>query len=176
MCIDEAFSNKISVKLRTEARRMKKNSTPGASDIRPLDIEIEKDRPLRDDIRLLGRILGDTVRTQEGEDIFDLVERIRQTSIRFHRDNDAPARSELESILNSLSQTQTIQILRAFSYFSHLANIAEDQHHIRRTRAHAILGSSPRVGSLAFSLDFSLDTVGYIRVFVAFLILLFRLP
>jgi len=158
MCIDEAFSNKISVKLRTEARRMKKNSTPGASGIRQLDIEIEKDRPLRDDIRLLGRILGDTVRTQEGEDIFDLVERIRQTSIRFHRDNDAPARSELESILNSLSPTQTIQILRAFSYFSHLANIAEDQHHIRRTRAHAILGSSPRVGSLAFSLDHAQKT------------------
>ena len=85
MCIDEAFSNKISVKLRTEARSMKKNSTPGASGTRQLDIEIEKDRPLRDDIRLLGRILGDTVRTQEGEDIFDLVERIRQTSIRFQR-------------------------------------------------------------------------------------------
>ena len=137
---------------------MKKNSTPGASGIRQLDIEIEKDRPLRDDIRLLGRILGDTVRTQEGEDIFDLVERIRQTSIRFHRDNDAPARNKLESILNSLSPTQTIQILRAFSYFSHLANIAEDQHHIRRTRAHAILGSSPRVGSLAFSLDHAQKT------------------
>jgi phosphoenolpyruvate carboxylase len=158
MCLDEAFLNKTSVNLRTKARRMKKNSTPGAPGIQQLDTEIEKDRPLRDDIRLLGRILGDTVRMQEGEDIFDLVERIRQTSIRFHRDNDAPARNELESILNGLSSTQTIQILRAFSYFSHLANIAEDQHHIRRTRAHAILGSSPRVGSLAYSLDHAQKT------------------
>ena len=56
----------------------------------------EKDFPLRDDIRLLGRILGDTVREQEGEEVFDLVERIRQTSIRFHRDDDETARQELE--------------------------------------------------------------------------------
>uniref|UniRef100_UPI0012FE62CF phosphoenolpyruvate carboxylase n=2 Tax=Bradyrhizobium TaxID=374 RepID=UPI0012FE62CF len=44
---------------------------------------MEADARLRDDIRLLGRILGDTVRDQEGADVFDLVERIRQTSIRF---------------------------------------------------------------------------------------------
>jgi phosphoenolpyruvate carboxylase len=56
-----------------------------------------KDRPLRDDIRLLGRILGDTVREQEGEAVFDIVERIRQTSIRFHRDNDEAARHALEA-------------------------------------------------------------------------------
>ena len=66
-----------------------------------------KDRPLRDDIRLLGRILGDTIREQEGEAVFDIVERIRQTSIRFHRDNDEAARHELEVILNDLSPGQT---------------------------------------------------------------------
>ena len=57
---------------------------------------LEEDARLRNDIRLLGRILGDTVRDQEGADVFDLVERIRQTSIRFHRDEDRPARRELE--------------------------------------------------------------------------------
>src|SRR5262249_46289806 len=56
----------------------------------PID-EPEKDLPLRDDIRLLGRILGDTVREQEGEAVFDIVEQIRRTSIRFHRDEDAKA-------------------------------------------------------------------------------------
>ena len=115
--------------------------------------EVEKDLPLRDDIRLLGRLLGDTVREQEGASIYDIVEQIRQTSIRFHRDNNAPARDELEAILDGLTPTQTIQIVRAFSHFSHLANIAEDQHHIRRTRAHAIAGSAPRVGSLAYAFD-----------------------
>ena len=113
--------------------------------------EPDKDRPLRDDIRLLGRILGDTVREQEGEEVFELVERIRQASVRFHRDNEPAARRELESTLDSLSADQTLTIVRAYSYFSHLANIAEDQHHIRRNRAHAILGSSPRPGSLAYA-------------------------
>ena len=113
--------------------------------------EADKDLPLRDDIRLLGRILGDTVREQEGEEVFELVEQIRRASIRFHRDNEVGARRELEATLDSLSAEQTLSIVRAYSYFSHLANIAEDQHHIRRNRAHAIAGSAPRPGSLAYA-------------------------
>jgi phosphoenolpyruvate carboxylase len=112
----------------------------------------DKDSPLRDDIRLLGRILGDTVRSQEGEPVFAIVERIRRTSIRFHRDEDEAARHELEATLNSLSHGESIQIIRAFSYFSQLANIAEDQHHIRRTRAHALAASAPREGTMAHAL------------------------
>jgi len=112
-----------------------------------------KDQPLREDIRLLGRILGDTVRSQEGEAVFDIVERIRQTSIRFHREEDQGARKELEAILNSLSPPQTARVVRAYSFFSHLANIAEDQHHIRRTRAHALAGSAARDGTMAHALD-----------------------
>jgi phosphoenolpyruvate carboxylase len=112
----------------------------------------EKDLPLRDDIRLLGRILGDTVREQEGEEVFDIVERIRQTSIRFHRHEDETARRDLETTLNALSRDRTTQIIRAFTFFSHLANIAEDQHHIRRTRAHALVLSAPRVGTMARAL------------------------
>ncbi len=111
----------------------------------------DKDKPLRDDIRLLGRILGDTVREQEGEETFGLVEHIRQASIRFHRNNEPGARRELEATLDSLSADQTLAIVRAFSYFSHLANIAEDQHHIRRNRAHVAAGSAPRPGSLAYA-------------------------
>ena len=111
----------------------------------------EKDLPLRDDIRLLGRILGDTVREQQGEAVFGVVERIRQTSIRFHRGEDA-ARRELEATLNSLSRGQAIHIIRAYSFFSHLANIAEDRHHIRRTRAHALAASAPREGTMAHAL------------------------
>lgn len=99
----------------------------------------EAEQRLREDIRLLGRILGDTVRDQEGEGVFATVEQIRQTSIRFHRDEDKEARHELEVILDSLSTAETVRIVRAFSYFSHLANIAEDQNNIRlkRTAGHA---------------------------------------
>jgi phosphoenolpyruvate carboxylase len=95
---------------------------------------LEADARLREDIRLLGRILGDTVRDQEGAEVFDIVERIRQTSVRFHRDEDRLARRELEGILDGLSTAETVRIVRAFSYFSHLANIAEDQNNIRQMR------------------------------------------
>src|SRR5689334_9091767 len=112
----------------------------------------EEDARLRNDIRLLGRILGDTVRDQEGADVFDLVERIRQTSIRFHRDDDQPARRELELILDSMSISQTLRIVRAFSYFSHLANIAEDQNNIRQMRARSGPGEAPRASVLTQTL------------------------
>src|ERR1700758_780543 len=113
---------------------------------------LEEDTRLRNDIRLLGRILGDTVRDQEGADVFDLVERIRQTSIRFHRGDDKAARGELELILDSMSISQTLRIVRAFSYFSHLANIAEDQNNIRRMRQSSKAGDTPRPGTLARTL------------------------
>jgi phosphoenolpyruvate carboxylase len=112
----------------------------------------EKEAPLREDIRLLGRILGDTIRAQEGEAVFDLVETVRQTAIRFQR-KDETARARLDTILKGLSRDQSTLIIRAFSYFSHLANIAEDQHHIRRARSHAIAGSAPREGTVVLALD-----------------------
>lgn len=132
--------------------------------------EADKDQPLREDVRLLGRILGDTVRDQEGAAIFDLVERIRTTSISFHRDNDMPARAALEETLDKLAPAQTIPVVRAFSYFSHLANIAEDQHHIRRSRSHAIAGSGPRDGTLALAFRRADDagvTLGTLKQFFA---------
>src|SRR5580658_10064094 len=112
----------------------------------------DKDLPLREDIRLLGRILGDTVRQQKGSAAFETVERIRQSSIRFRRDEDGAAREELEQTLDALPRDDAIQIIRAFGFFSHLANIAEDQHHIRRNRAHAFTPSAPREGTMAYTL------------------------
>jgi phosphoenolpyruvate carboxylase len=113
---------------------------------------IDKDAPLKDDIRLLGRLLGDVLRDQEGEQVFDVVETIRQTSVRFRRDEDPRAGLELTELLHRLSREQTISVVRAFSYFSHLANIAEDQHHIRRRRAHLLAGSAAQQGSVGFAL------------------------
>src|SRR3954464_4694848 len=112
---------------------------------------LEEDARLREEIRLLGRILGDTVRDQEGADVFDLVERIRQTSIRFHRDEDKLARRELETILDGMSTSDTVRIVRAFSYFSHLANIAEDQNNIRQMRGRGPGGPQPSALSQTLS-------------------------
>jgi phosphoenolpyruvate carboxylase len=120
----------------------------------------DKDQPLRDDIRELGRLLGDTVREQEGVELFERVEEIRRLSLRFHRDDDLAAREEMEAVLQALPRPRTNMVVRAFSYFSHLANIAEDQHHIRRSRAHVRAGSQPREGSLALAVQRALGAGG----------------
>ncbi|WP_426071343.1 phosphoenolpyruvate carboxylase [Janthinobacterium sp. DSP2-3-3] len=108
-----------------------------------------KDELLSSDIRQLGRLLGDAIRNHLGDPAFERIEHVRQLAIRFRRDNDEAARAQLSDALQALSQEETTQLTRAFSYFSLLANIAEDQHHIRRTRAHLIAGSPPRQGSLS---------------------------
>ncbi|GAB4066054.1 phosphoenolpyruvate carboxylase [Ancylobacter sonchi] len=121
------------------------------------EVDAGIDQSLRDDIRMLGRVLGDTLRDQEGEPTFDLVETIRRVSTRFHREDDQGARRELEDILLGLDPDETISIVRAFSYFSHLANIAEDQHVIRRGRAQAAAGQGPRPGTLANAIERAME-------------------
>ena len=113
----------------------------------------DKDLPLREDIRFLGRLLGDTLQEQEGRSRFDLIETIRQTAVRFHREDDKSAKQELEATLAALDHDTAISVVRAFSFFSQLANIAEDLHHNRRRRAHDQAGSAPRNGSVALALQ-----------------------
>ncbi|MEM9331422.1 MAG: phosphoenolpyruvate carboxylase [Pseudomonadota bacterium] len=122
-----------------------------------IDTNPDKDVPLKEDIRFLGRLLGDTVREQQGDDVFNIVETIRQKSVAWLKDGDSAAKSELENILDTLDPFQTVEVVRAFSYFSHLANMAEDQHHIRRTRYHEIHGSEPRNGSMEKALSKAAD-------------------
>lgn len=112
-----------------------------------------KDVPLRDDIRLLGRILGDTLREQEGEATFDLIENVRRAAVRFRKTQDDRDGDQLERLLDALSPDETLLVVRAFSYFSQLSNIAEDQHHNRRRRAHLKAGSPPQEGSVQLALD-----------------------
>ena len=117
----------------------------------------DQDAPLKEDIRLLGRLLGDVLRHQEGEAVFQIVETIRQTAVRFRRDADREAGAELDKLLKKLTRDQTNSVVRAFSYFSHLANIAEDQHHNRRRRADLLAGAAPRDDSIAATLTKLVD-------------------
>ena len=108
---------------------------------RPLSGALSQaERPLVDDIRWLGRILGDVIREQEGDAAFGLVEQIRRLSVAFRRDADALAGKALKKKLAALSSEQAVSVIRAFTYFSHLANLAEDQHHIRRQQVHERAG------------------------------------
>lgn len=110
-------------------------------------VEDTKNQPLVQDIRLLGRILGDVIREQEGREAFDLIEQIRQLSVAFRVKNDAEAGKKLDKILKNISGDQAVSVIRAFSYFSHLANLAEDRHHVRRREYHERQGHTQE-GSL----------------------------
>ena len=127
----------------------------------PVD-DADKDRPLREDTRLLGRVLGEVLRQQTGEEGYARVEAIRQAAVRFRRgagDEAEAARAELARLLDGLPIAQVLDVVRAFSYFSQLANLAEDVHQNRRRRMHALAGSPPQRGSLEASLA-SLERAG----------------
>ena len=105
---------------------------------------------LREDIRLLGRLLGDTIRDQAGADVFELVERIRRTAIHYRKEHDLPSLKKVEKTIRGLDQTKATNVVRAFSYFHHLANAAEDRQRGRRVGAGAPV---PEEGSLAVALE-----------------------
>src|SRR5579871_184890 len=127
-----------------------------------------EDAPLRNDIRFLGRVLGDTIREQEGKDAFVLVERVRQMSVQYHRSEDPHAQDALERDLKKLSPHAIVQVTRAFSNFSRLVNIAEDQDYVRDHRQREMAATDPYEHSMANALRHARDagiTSAQLKVF-----------
>ena len=91
-----------------------------------------RNEPLLKDIRLLGRVLGDVIREQEGREAYELIERIRQMAVAYRARKDDQAGKDMDRLLKNLSADQSVSVIRAFSYFSHLANLAEDRHQVRQ--------------------------------------------
>ncbi len=114
---------------------------PGSAD------ERADEAPLRDDIRLLGRVLGEVIGEQAGDDVLELVESTRVQAFQLRRSE--VGREELADQLAALDVRAANHVIRAFSHFSLLANLAEDIHHERRRRHHRREGSPPQRGSLA---------------------------
>ena len=108
------------------------------------------DQALRDDIRLLGNLLGEVLRSHDGERLYGAVEEIRQTALRFRRDEDPGAARRLDALLRRLSRDETIGVVRAFSFFSHLANIAEDRQLVRNLRHES---AATRAGTVAHAIE-----------------------
>ncbi len=130
-------------------------TTASRTKTKPLQAQSDaaaKNKPLVEDIRLLGRILGDVIREQEGVAAFELIERVRKLSVAYRLKADASAGRVLDRLLKNLSADQTVSVIRAFSYFSHLANIAEDRHHVRRRAVHEREGHQQE-GSLALTFE-----------------------
>ncbi len=122
----------------------------------------DKDSQLRDDIRLLGALLGEIIAEQQGLPVFAAIEEVRQLSVQYRRFDDNAARAKLEARLEELTQDETISLIRSFSIFSMLSNIAEDCHLIRRNRQHELAGMPAREASLDYTIP-ELERVGVNR-------------
>ncbi|MFN8020198.1 MAG: phosphoenolpyruvate carboxylase [Acidimicrobiales bacterium] len=110
--------------------------------------DLERDRALTDDIRLLGRLLGEVIRDQAGDQVYELVERVRQHAVGSRRADGSVDPTDLGRLLDGVDVDVGLHVVRAFSWFSLLANIAEDVHQTRRRRHHRRIGAPPRPGTL----------------------------
>ena len=141
--VTSARVKKLPSSVSDTASRQTEKKTPGRTR--------DNERPLVEDIRLLGRLLGDVIREQEGVAAYELIEQVRLLSVAFRRDADQEADKALKKLLKGLTGDQTVSVIRAFTYFSHLANLAEDRHHIRRRAIHERAGDT-REGSIEVAL------------------------
>src|SRR5690606_12635771 len=107
--------------------------------------------PLRDDVRMLGEMLGRTLRDQQGNALFETVERIRQVAVAA-RTEGAVDMARLKTLLEPLDEQQLLDVARAFSQFLNLANLAEQQHRVRlrrqRQRYAADAGEAENLGQV----------------------------
>lgn len=110
----------------------------------------ERSKPLRDDVRLLGNILGDTIIRFDGQEVFSCVEKFRSLFKRIHDSDDAAAKNELQKLISAIDPDTATKVIKAFLTYFDLTNIAE-QNHRRRRRAIAESHGSRKLqdGSLA---------------------------
>lgn len=115
------------------------------SDLRQVEFA-EKDRPLRSDVSLLGQLLGQVLVDQHGESFLRQVESVRQAAIRMREGGGDPRL--LEQALAELSTEDIDRLVKAFSTYLRLANLAEKVHRIRRRRDYLRADDVAQVGSL----------------------------
>jgi len=101
------------------------------------------DDRLREETRLLGGLLGDVIRTEGGQDLYDRIEAVRQASVHYHRDPASKDASTLEGLLSDLSLDQAVGLAHGFAVFSLLANVAEDRAGKRRAQVQTAEGARP---------------------------------
>ena len=104
--------------------------------LRRQDITFEdKEQALRDDVRTLGALVGELLKDQGGDELFDVVENARLRSIRRREGNEIPGEGLAELIMD-LDLPLAMQVIRAFSTYFQMVNTAEKVHRIRRRRAY----------------------------------------
>ncbi len=112
------------------------------------------DMPLRNDVRLLGDILGQVILEQLGQNAFEKIENIRLLSKSSVCDDKKNIQEKLNNILKQLNPSEILNVVRAFSHFLNLTNIAEDVHRLRRIKWYAVhRPEKKQPGSLAESFE-----------------------
>lgn len=107
----------------------------------------QSDRALREDVRLLGNLLGETLKSHAGDNLFNLVEQIRALS-KTARDGQVQAEKQLQHIFLNLQDDEILPLTRAFSYFLNFANIAEQYHVVRNRRQSELNEQLPSLNPL----------------------------
>ncbi|MCP5091286.1 MAG: phosphoenolpyruvate carboxylase, partial [Gammaproteobacteria bacterium] len=116
--------------------------------LRRQDITFEdKDQALRDDVRSLGTMVGDLIREQNGEELFELVENARLRAIRRREQNEKEG-EDLAKLVENLDPDLALQIIRSFSTYFQMVNTAEKVHRIRRRREYLIDADQNQPGGL----------------------------
>jgi phosphoenolpyruvate carboxylase len=123
-------------------------NTPDASQKSP-----QHTASLRQDIRLLGKTLGDVIRECDGKGVYDVIEKLRRTAVKFRREGNERDSRALERAIARLGDKDASSVARAFSYFLQLSNIAEDRDQNRRQRKHQLQDTQPMRGSLQSALN-----------------------
>jgi phosphoenolpyruvate carboxylase len=95
----------------------------------------EKDQALRNDVHMLGALIGDLIKEQGGQKLYDFVENARLTAID-NRNQDAPTNNTLKDLLKNLEPVFAMEVIRSFSTYFQMANTAEKVHRIRRRRSY----------------------------------------
>ena len=116
------------------------------AEIRKIDLP-EKDRPLREDVSLLGSLVGEMLVDQHGEALLELVEQVRKAAIRNRESTDNESTS-LEKLLGDLNDDQVNRLIHSFATYLRAVNLAEKVHRIRRRRAYQRAQAEPQRGSL----------------------------
>src|SRR5436189_6131504 len=110
-------------------------------------MEPDPHKALRDDVRLLGELLGETLQLRGDAGLFETVERVRTLAREARRGDDRDFR-QLALVLALLPVDSALPLARAFAHFLNLANVAEQHHRVRRRRAHLRdPGAPPQRGS-----------------------------
>lgn len=108
----------------------------------PQNQAIDKEKPLRVDVRFLGNILGKVIIHQEGQDIFDVEEKIRALTKDMRQDYVKSQKDDLVSTIKTLSDKDIYKVARAFTTYFKLVNIAEQNHRIRRRREYKYISDT----------------------------------